>query len=78
MLKKNSRTYSDYLINYYFNDELLLNMTVDEFYKIVDPNIWSDVQINPYVILAILQSIIQRIIQMNLFLKEVKNIILHL
>ena len=46
--KKNNRTYSDYLINYYFNDELLLNMTVDEFYKIVELNIWSDDQINAY------------------------------
>ena len=59
-------------------------MTVDEFYKIVEPNIWSDDQINAYC-----NPIIQRIIQMMmvmikviietiLLLKEVKNIILHL
>ena len=28
---KLKRNYSDYFINYYFNDELLLNMTLFEF-----------------------------------------------
>lgn len=45
---KQNRDYSDYYINYYFNDELLLNMTVDEFFKIVEPHIMSYEETNIY------------------------------
>ena len=36
---KTKRDYSDYFINYYFNDELLLNMTLSEFLNKIEPNI---------------------------------------
>lgn len=45
---KTNRNYSDYFINYYFNDELLLNMTVTEFLNKVEPHIWTDQEINDY------------------------------
>ena len=45
---KQNRDYSDYYINYYFNDELLLNMTVDEFFKTVEPHIMSYEETNNY------------------------------
>ena len=34
-------TYSDYTVKYYFNDDLLLNVSFDEFVKKVEKNIWS-------------------------------------
>ena len=37
--KKSKRNYSDYFINYYFNEELLLNMTLSEFLDKMEPNI---------------------------------------
>ena len=43
---KNKRQYSDYFINYYFNNELLLNMTVEEFLNKVEPHIWPNEKIN--------------------------------
>ena len=43
---KTDRDYSDYFISYYFNDELLLNMTLDEFFNKVEPHILSDEEIN--------------------------------
>ena len=43
---KKSRNYSDYFIIYYFNDELLLNITVDKFLSFVEPKLLSDEQIN--------------------------------
>ena len=43
---KTDRDYSDYFISYYFNDELLLNMTLDEFFNKVEPHILSNEEIN--------------------------------
>ena len=43
---KQNRNYSDYFINYYFNDELILNMTVEKFLNIMEPHIMSSEQIN--------------------------------
>ena len=37
--KKSKRNYSDYFVNYYFNEELLLNMTLSEFLDKMEPNI---------------------------------------
>ena len=39
---KSKRDYSDYFINYYFNDELLLNMTLSEFLNKIEPNIQTN------------------------------------
>ena len=41
-------TYKDYILNYYFNDELLFNITVDEFIKKIEPKLWTDEQINDF------------------------------
>ena len=43
---KQNRNYSDYFINYYFNDELIWNMTVDKFFNIMEPHIMSSNQVN--------------------------------
>ena len=45
---KEKRTYSDYFVNYYFNDELLLNVTAYEFITKVEEHIWSDERINSF------------------------------
>ena len=45
---KEKRTYSDYFVNYYFNDELLLNVTAYEFITKVEEHIWSDQTINSF------------------------------
>lgn len=37
--KKSKRNYSDYFVNYYFNEELLLNMTLSEFLNKMEPNL---------------------------------------
>ena len=42
MIIKLTGNYSDYFINYYFNDEFLLNMTVNEFLNKVEPHIRTD------------------------------------
>ena len=39
---------SDYKINYYFNDELVLNITKDEFIKKVQSYLWTDEYIDEY------------------------------
>ena len=39
---KSKRDYSDYFINYYFNDGLLLNMTLSEFFNKIEPNIQTN------------------------------------
>jgi len=45
---KENRNYSDYFINYYFNDELIYNSTLAKFINIIEPNLWTDEQINSY------------------------------
>lgn len=42
------KNYNNYFVNYYFNDELLFNLTVEDFINKITPNIWSDKQINEY------------------------------
>ena len=44
--EKNNKNYSDYFVNYYFNDEHLFNISADIFFKKIEPNIWSDEKIN--------------------------------
>ena len=41
-------TYKDYIVNYYFNDELIFQINVDEFIKKIEPNIWTDEQIDDF------------------------------
>ena len=43
-----NKTYEDYYINYYFNDKLIFNYTVEEFIKKVEPALWSDSKIDTY------------------------------
>lgn len=43
-----NRKYSDYFVNYYFNDELILNITADEFINKTEVNIWPDEKINAF------------------------------
>ena len=43
-----NKTYEDYFIQYYFNDELKLNVSVKEFIDKVEPRIWSDKKINDF------------------------------
>ena len=43
---KQNRNYSDYFIEYYLNDELLWNMTVDKFFNIMEPHVMSSEQLN--------------------------------
>ena len=45
---KENKTRDDYWFNYYFNDDLILNMTIDEFIKKVEPELWTDKQIDEY------------------------------
>ena len=45
---KKNRTYSDYFVNYYFDDELLFNITANEFFNKIEAKIWSDEEINVY------------------------------
>ena len=45
---KNGKNYNDYFINYYFNDKLIFNKTVQEFIDKVNPHIWSDKKINDF------------------------------
>ena len=40
--------YSDYYINYYFDDNLIFNMTVPEFIEKIESHIWSSEKINKY------------------------------
>jgi hypothetical protein len=42
------KTEDDYLISYYFNDELILNITFPEFKNKIKPHIWSDKKINEF------------------------------
>lgn len=46
--EKENKTYSDYFINYYFNDDHIFNKTAEEFFNKIEPNIWSDEQIEEY------------------------------
>ena len=41
-------TYKDYTLNYYFNDELLFKISVDEFIKKIEAKLWTDEQIDKF------------------------------
>jgi hypothetical protein len=41
-------TYKDYTLNYYMNDELLLQLPVDEFIKKIEAKLWTDEQIDKF------------------------------
>ena len=43
-----NKKYSDYIIKYYFNDQFILERTMDEFIKSVEPALWSDEKIDEY------------------------------
>ena len=45
---RDGKTFNDYFINYYFNDELKFNITVQEFINKITPHIWTDKQINDF------------------------------
>ena len=41
-------TYKDYILNYYFNDELLFKINVEEFIKKIEAKLWTDEQIDKF------------------------------
>ena len=41
-------TYSDYFVNYYFNDELIFNISVKEFIDKIEPKLWTVEQIDTF------------------------------
>ena len=46
ILKK--KKYSDYNVSFYFNDDLFLNITMDEFIETVEKNTWSREDIDKF------------------------------
>ena len=48
--KKNGpkSSYSDYTIHYIFNDEIIYNITVQDFIDKIEPHIWTSQQINDF------------------------------
>lgn len=46
--KKENRSYSDYIVSYYFKDELQLNVTSDEFINKIEDHIWSNEKIDSF------------------------------
>ena len=46
--KTQNLSYSDYHVCFYYNDDLILNTTMDEFIKTVEKNIWSSKKINHF------------------------------
>jgi hypothetical protein len=46
--KTENRKYSDYLVSYYFKDELQLNETADKFIKKIEDHIWPNEKINSF------------------------------
>lgn len=47
---KNKKNYSDYFVSYYFNEELIFNITAEEFFQKIEPNIWSEEKIDNFCI----------------------------
>ena len=45
---KNGKNYNDYTINYYFDDDLFLTISMQEFIDKVTPQIWDDKKINEF------------------------------
>ena len=46
--KNENRSYSDYLVSYYYKDELQLNVTADEFINKIEEHIWSHEKIDSF------------------------------
>ena len=42
------KDYSNYFVNYYFDDELIFNISVEDFIEKVEPHIWNDEKINDF------------------------------
>ena len=42
------KDYSNYYVNYYFDDELVFNISAKDFIEKVEPHIWSDEKINDF------------------------------
>ena len=42
------KDYSDYIIHYIFNDEIIYNISVKDFIEKVEPHIWTSNQINDF------------------------------
>ena len=45
---KSQKGYSDYFVKYYFDDELIFNISVVDFIEKVEQHIWSDEKINDF------------------------------
>ena len=45
---KADRTYSDYSVNYYFNDEKIFTISAKKFFDEVEPKIWTEEEIDTY------------------------------
>ena len=41
-------TYKNYTVNYYFNDELLFTIDVEQFLQKIEPKLWTDEQIDEF------------------------------
>ena len=45
---KSDKTYDDYFVCYYLNDDIKFNLTVQEFLDKITPNVWSQNEISEY------------------------------
>ena len=45
---KKGKSYEEYFVNYYFNDEHVFNLTVDKFINKMNKQIWSEEKINEF------------------------------
>ena len=45
---KSGKTYSDYFVNYYLNDDIKFNLTVQKFLDKITPHVWNENKINEY------------------------------
>ena len=45
---KKKSSYSDYFVKGYFNDDLMFNVTLDEFIRKIEAKVWSDEKISEY------------------------------
>ena len=45
---KSDKTYDDYFVCYYLNDDIKFNLTVQEFLDKISPNVWSQNEISEY------------------------------
>lgn len=45
---KIGKSYKDYTVHYYFNDESVMNVTMDTFIETLTPHLWNDTKINEF------------------------------